>query len=119
MLKTLLTIVFPPYAVCRFGCINSCALPVAGLWVGGLCLLAYHFTGGREMPNEIIRLGSLLGGLGLIGIAIVWAQTTINRFRQGDCSGRRRGILCRTIPPATDADADDDPLAEVERARNL
>ncbi len=119
MLKTLLTIIFPPYAVCRFGCINSCALPVLGLWVGGLSLLAYYFVAGQETANDVIRLGSLLGGLGLIGISVVWAQTAINRFRQGDCSGGKRGVLCQTIPPATQSSEEKDPLEEVERARNL
>ena len=121
MLKTLLIILFPPYAVCRYGCINSCALPIAGLWLGGIFLLGYHVIEGRLFANELIRTGSLAAGLGLIGLSIAWTQTTISRVTQGNHTGGGRGLLCRVIPSdgGSSPDEDDDPLAEVERARKL
>ena len=121
MLKTLLTILFPPYAVCRYGCISACALPIASFWIGGLFLLGYYVTEGHQIANDVIRLGSLLVGLSLIGLAIVWAQSTIARVTQRNCRGEQRGILCQAVSPArkTSPNEDDDPLAEVERARDL
>ncbi len=120
-MKTLLTILFPPYAVCRYGCISTCALPIASFWLGGLFLLGYYVTEGHQITNDVIRLGSLLVGLSLIGLSILWAQTTIARVRERNCKDGQRGILCQAVSPArkTSPDDYDDPLAEVERARDL
>ena len=95
MFKRILTAIFPPVAVCRYGCINSCTLPITGFWIGGLVLLGYFLFGGHRIANKLIKYGSLAGGLGLLAIAFIWAA------------------MCRPIPRANTGSVtstDDDPL---------
>lgn len=124
MFKSILTATFPPVAVCRYGCVSCCTLPIAAFWIGGLLLLGYYIFGGHDTVNELIRYGSLVTGLTMLMIAVLWAQSTIARVKQGQGSSGDRGTLCRPIPRASQkrpsvTTADDDPLAEVEKARKL
>ncbi|HBS25681.1 MAG TPA: hypothetical protein DD827_00905 [Gammaproteobacteria bacterium] len=121
MFKRILTAIFPPVAVCRYGCINSCTLPITGFWIGGLVLLGYFLFGGHRIANELIKYGSLAGGLGLLAIAFIWAQSTIAQVGQGKCTNTdisssdtsSRRAMCRPIPRANTGSVtstDDDPL---------
>jgi len=115
VVKQILGLVVPPLAVCRYGCASCCALPIAGFWIGGLILLAFHFSLDGEM-NRLIEMGSLAGGLALVALSIAWAELTIARAERDGCEEEdgSRGI-CASIPSANEPD----PIEEVRKAREV
>lgn len=117
MPKNLLLILFPPLAVCRYGCANCCVLPITGFWVGGLLLLYYFISHAQQSHNELLSYGSLAGGIGLLSLAAIWGQNTIARNKKGRCDHRkpRSKRLCQVIPRANE----NDPLDEIEKAKKL
>ncbi|MGF1644496.1 MAG: hypothetical protein ACFCUJ_12680 [Thiotrichales bacterium] len=114
MKKVLWATFVPPVAVCRFGCANACAFPVAAFWVGGIALLGFHFTQKPHL-NSLIETGSLVAGLTMLAISMVWAQLVIAQVRRDGCGDRERNIICSAIPSADEVN----PLDEVKRAKEL
>lgn len=82
-------------------------------------MLGYYFVEGQH-ANELIRTGSLVSGLALLGISIVWAKMTIMQVAREGCSDEEARGICRSIPSihhAPDPLDSSDPLAEVEKAK--
>ncbi|MGF1546803.1 MAG: hypothetical protein ACFCUG_05720 [Thiotrichales bacterium] len=114
MKKIVLAALVPPVAVCRFGCANACAFPIAAFWVGGIALLGYHFTQAPHL-NSLLDTGSLVAGITLLAIAMAWAQLVIAQVRRDGCVDHERDPICRVIPSADE----ENPLDEAKRAREL
>lgn len=112
MKRALLTFLTPPFAVCRYGCAGCCAAPIAVFWLTGIVAIGYGVVGG---PTNLMgpSWNTVLLGLGLWGIAAVWAAVTIRSADDKHCD-RRSGTLCHKILPADD---ERDPFEEVRKAR--
>lgn len=76
-------------------------------------MVGYYFVEGQH-ANNLIRTGSLVSGLALLGISIVWAKMTIIQVAREGCSDEKSRGICRNIPSIHD---NSDPLAEVEKAK--
>ena len=114
MNQTLLNIFIPPLAICRYGSAACCIYPVSGFWVGGIALLAYHFTTSHHI-NVLTELGSLYGGIAMILISIVWTRLTLKKVASDEgMSARRRNTICNRILPNPQ---ERDPLEETIKAR--
>jgi len=112
MKRALLTFLTPPFAVCRYGCAGCCAAPIAVFWLAGIVAIGYGVVGG---PTNLMgpSWNTVLLGLGLWGIAAVWAAVTIRAADDKSCDGRSNP-LCHKILPADD---EQDPFEEVRKAR--
>ena len=112
MNRTLLAVLIPPFAVCRYGCAGCCAAPIGVFWVTGIVSLVYGYLGG---PLELdgISWGTMALGAVLWAIAAVWASLTIRGVDADKCE-RKSSSLCSKIVPRVE---DDDPLEQVRRAR--
>jgi hypothetical protein len=90
-------------------------LPITVFWVGGLAALLYHFI---EAPAEHSWLfnGSLLLGIGMILLAIIWTEMAILKNQRQGCGEKSPpGNICRIIPGSQEQD----PFEEVRRAKEL
>jgi len=116
MYRHILGIAIPPLAICRYGCSNSCALPITIFWVGGLAALAYHFF---QAPVESSWLynGSLILGIAMIALSIIWTELTIARVIRDGCdkSSDNKSSLCGVVPNEQESD----PFEEVRKAKEL
>lgn len=107
-----LTLVAPPFAVCKFGCADCCAAPITVFWITGLVSIVYGIVGG---PTNLMgpSWNTIALGLALWGIAAVWAAITIRSTDEDTCKGLN-DPLCNKILPETD---ESDPFDEVRKAR--
>ncbi len=116
MYRHILGITIPPLAICRYGCASCCALPITVFWVGGLAALGYHFF---HAPVEASWMynGSLLLGIGMIVLSIIWTEMTITRvIREGcDEDTSQKSKICHVIAPGQESD----PFEEVRKAKEL
>ena len=112
MRRTLLTLLTPPFAVCRYGCAGCCAAPIAVFWITGIVAIIYGFVGG---PTNLLgpSLNTIALGVALWGIAFVWAMITIRGADDDRCRDRD-STLCHQILPT---DEEPDPFDEVRKAR--
>lgn len=112
--RSVLALLAPPVAVCRYGCAGCCAAPIAVFWITGIVSLVYAFFGG-PVATEGISLGTLALGAALWGIATVWAETVIKSVEEDENDPEcetRKSTVCRMVPPHSD---DRDPLDEVKK----
>ena len=116
MYRHILGIAIPPLAICRYGCASSCALPVTIFWAGGLAALAYHFFQAPAEYNWLYN-GSLMLGLAMIVLSIIWTELTITRVAREGCdkSQNKKSSICNVVPGAQESD----PFEEVRKAKEL
>ena len=112
MKRAVLTLVTPPFAVCKFGCASCCAAPIAVFWITGIVSIVYGIVGG---PANLMgpSWNTIALGLALWGIAAVWAAITIRSTDEDKCKGLKNP-LCENILPEAD---ESDPFDEVRKAR--
>ncbi|MBZ0071739.1 MAG: hypothetical protein WCY26_05810 [Thiohalobacteraceae bacterium] len=110
-MKTLLTLLTPPVAACRYGCASCCAAPIGVFWLTGIVSILYGALWGG--PADGTGWQTIVLGLGLWGIAATWAYLSL---RNTDSEGRdeRSGRLCSKILPSVE---EPDPFDEVRKAR--
>lgn len=104
----------PPIAVCHYGCAGNCAAPIGVFWIAGLVSIVYSFFGGPTGFGEF-SAGTFLFGIILWGIAITWAELTINGIETDDSDfqcNNSNSTLCRIVKPELD---DSDPMDEVKK----
>jgi len=111
MKRALLTILTPPFAVCKYGCAGCCAAPIAVFWITGIVGIAYGLVGG---PANLMgpSWNTVLLGVTLWGIAVMWTAITI-RSAGDDVCVERNNELCRKILPSDETD----PFDEIRKAR--
>lgn len=112
MARTILSLLVPPFAVCRYGCAGCCAAPIGVFWVTGIVALIYGYAGG-PLGLDGISWGTVGLGVILWLIASVWAFLTIRAVDKDQCD-RKSSPLCNRIIPRSD---ESDPMDEVRRAR--
>ncbi len=112
MKAKLLTLLTPPVAVCKYGCAGCCAAPIAVFWITGIVAIIYGSVGG---PTNLMgpSLNTMLLGVGLWGIASVWAMIAIRGADEDRCRNDN-STLCHQILPT---DEEPDPFDEVRKAR--
>jgi hypothetical protein len=112
MKRALLTLLTPPFAVCKYGCAGCCAAPITVFWLTGMVAIVYGSVGG---PTNLMApsWNTVLLGLALWGIASVWAELTI-RGADDDRCAERNSTLCHQILSRDDESA---PFDEVRKAR--
>ncbi|HHJ14737.1 MAG TPA: hypothetical protein ENJ79_10260 [Gammaproteobacteria bacterium] len=112
MKRALLILLLPPYAACRFGCAGCCAAPIGVFWLASLTSVGYGLMGG---PTNLMgpSLNTLLLGLVMWGISVVWAAITVRSANEERCANRGRKSLCNNILPGDESD----PFDEVRKAR--
>lgn len=112
MKRMLLSLVTPPFAACRYGCAGCCAAPIGVFWLTGIVAIVYGMLGG---PANLMgpSWNTVALGVGLWGIAAVWAMLTIRGADDDRCT-KRDSTLCRKISPRDD---EQDPFEEVRKAR--
>lgn len=112
MRQTLLTLLVPPLAACRYGCAGCCAAPIAVFWIAGMVALVYGVVGG-PLGKFGVSWTTVTLGFALWAIASVWAEFVI-RGADDDKCGRRTSTLCSRILPNVH---ETDPLDEARKAR--
>jgi hypothetical protein len=112
MKRAMLTLLTPPFAVCRFGCAACCAAPIAVFWMTGIVAIIYGSVGG---PTNLVgpSWNTVLLGVALWGIAAVWAAVTIRGTDDDRCT-ERNSTLCDQILSRND---ERDSFDEVRKAR--
>ncbi len=112
MKKTLISIVVPPMAACRYGCGTSCAGPISIFWVAGIIAVIYAFMGG---PASLAGLDyyTLLLGLALWAIATVWTMLTMSGVEEDRCQGIFSPLNNKVIPKLDESD----PFDEIQKLK--
>lgn len=117
MSRYLLASIFPPLAVCRYGCAGCCAAPIGVFWLAGVVSIIYGLFGGPA-GHDHISWATVLLGIGLWVIAIFWALNVIKGVSDDksdpQCS-QKRSNLCSII--ATEEQTGN-PLDEVKKFTN-
>ena len=112
--RSILALLVPPIAVCRYGCAGCCAAPIAVFWIAGIISIIYAFFGG-PVATEGISLGTLALGAALWGIASIWAETVIKSVEQDENDPEcetRNSTVCRMVRPRAD---EHDPMEDVKK----
>ncbi|MFO8024526.1 hypothetical protein [Thiohalophilus sp.] len=112
--RSILALLAPPVAVCRYGCAGCCAAPIAVFWIAGISSIVYAFFGG-PLATEGISLGTLALGAALWGIASIWAETVIKSVEQDENDPEcevRGSTVCRMVRPRVD---EHDPMEDVKK----
>lgn len=112
--RSILALLAPPVAVCRYGCAGCCAAPIAVFWIAGIISIIYAFFGG-PVVSEGISLGTLALGAALWGIASIWAETVIKSVEQDESDPEcetRSSTVCRMVRPRAD---EHDPMEDVKK----
>ena len=119
MHRHILGVAIPPIAICRYGCAGCCALPITIFWVGGVAALIYFFFYAQPEHSWLYN-GSLLLGLGMIALSIVWTEMTITRVIRTGCNKPKstKKSFCGGLAGGIEEE-EIDPLEEVRRAREL
>lgn len=112
MKKTLISIVMPPMAACRYGCGTSCAGPISIFWGAGIIAIIYAFFGG---PANLAGVDpyTLLLGVVLWAIASVWTLLTMSGVEEDRCSGIFSPLNSKVIPKLDESD----PLEELRKLK--
>jgi hypothetical protein len=110
-MKQLLTLLFPPYAICRYGCTGFCAAPIAVFWITGLVGIIYGLMGGLGISVGIDWLIVSLG-ISMMVIAAGWAWLAIRKAEQEKLENPGSPI-CRIFPGLDESN----PFDEVKKAR--
>ena len=112
--RSILALLVPPVAVCRYGCASCCAAPIGVFWLAGIISIIYAFFGGPA-ELETISLGTLTLGAALWGIASIWAENTIKGVDDDEKDPKcdsKASTVCRMVRPTMD---DSDPMDEVKK----
>jgi hypothetical protein len=110
MKRTILAILVPPFAVCRYGCAGYCAAPIGLFWLAGIVSIVYSFYGG-PLGVEGISWTTLLLGIVMWVIATVWARDVIKGVDE-DKLQTKTSSLCRMVKPSVD---DHDPFEDIRK----
>lgn len=110
-MKTLLTLLTPPFAACRYGCAGCCAAPIGVFWLTGIVSILYGALWGG--PAEGTGWQTVVLGFGLWGIAAVWAALTIRNADPESCDENPSRLYSRILPSVDEPD----PFDEVRKAR--
>lgn len=112
--RSILALLVPPVAVCRYGCAGCCAAPIGVFWLAGIISIIYAFFGGPAQLQGV-SMGTLTLGAVLWGIAAIWAENVIKGVEQDEndpkCDSRASSV-CRIVKPRLD---ESDPLDEVKK----
>jgi len=111
MKRIWLSILVPPFAVCRYGCAGCCAAPIGVMWIAAIISIFYGLAGGPAATSATSWITVLLGSA-LWLIASIWAMTVIrgvNDKSDPKCANKRSPI-CRP------SGGDDDPMAELKNS---
>lgn len=111
MKQRLLTLLTPPLAACRYGCAGCCAAPIGVFWLTAIVSILYGAIWGG--PVEGTGWQTVLLGLVLWAMAVLWASLTIRGAKEDNCA-ERTDSLCGKILPSLD---ETDPFEEVRKAR--
>ena len=114
MKRSVLGVVIPPLAVCRYGCAGCCAAPIGVFWLAGIISIVYAFFGGPT-GSDGISLGTLALGVILWVIAIIWAENVIKGVTEDENDKKcetKASTVCRLVRPKLD---DSDPMEEVKK----
>ena len=116
MHRYIIGIVAPPLAICRYGCASCCAFPITVYWLGGLAALAYHFFK-APIENSWLYNGSLILGLVMISLSVIWTELTIKRVIRDGCDepAEQKRTVCDVLPGGQESD----PFEEVRKAKEL
>jgi hypothetical protein len=110
-MKQILTLLVPPYAICRYGCTGFCAAPIGVFWLTGLFGIIYGFMGGLGISQGTDWLVVSLGA-GLVAIAAGWAWLAIRKAEQEEHDSAGNPV-CRIFPGVDESN----PFDEVKKAR--
>jgi len=112
MKRAVLTLLIPPLAACRYGCAGCCAAPIGVFWLASITSIGYGLLGG---PTNLMgpSVTTILLGIGMWGIAAVWAAITIRGADDDKCE-RQSSPVCNKITSSND---ESDPFDEVRKAR--
>lgn len=110
-MKTLLTLLTPPLAACRYGCAGCCAAPIGVFWLTGIVSILYGALWGG--PAEGTGWQTVVLGFGLWCIAAVWTALTIRNTDSESCDEHPSRLCSKILPSADEAD----PFDEVRKAR--
>ncbi len=114
MRRSILALLVPPVAVCRYGCAGCCAAPIGVFWITGIVSIIYAFYGGPA-GTEGISMGTLTLGAVLWGIAAIWAENVIRGVDEDNQDSRcekKSSTVCRIVQPRVD---ESDPMDEVKK----
>lgn len=111
-MKSLLSIMVPPLAVCRYGCAGCCAAPIGVFWLAGIVSLIYGYRGG-PLQLDGVSWYTVALGIALWAIAVVWTLITLRNADDDRCR-KRSSALCSKVSAQVD---ERDPLDEVRKAR--
>ena len=119
MHRYLLGLLLPPVAICRYGCAGCCALPISVFWIGGITALTY-FLFHAAPEHTWLHQGSLILGVAMIAISVVWTLLTLNRVIRDGCeqSESKNKKFCGGTTTRY-SEYEEDPLEEVQRLKKL
>jgi len=112
--RSIMALLVPPIAVCRYGCAGCCAAPIGVFWIAGIISIIYAFFGGPA-GVEGVSLGTLTLGATLWGIAAVWAENVIKGVEADEKDPKceaSASTVCRIVRPRSD---ESDPMDEVKK----
>lgn len=114
MRRSVIAVMAPPLAVCRYGCAGCCAAPIGVFWLAGIGALIYGLVGG-PLGAEGVSWWTVGLGVVLWAIAAAWAETTIRGVAldeaDRDCT-RSISTMCRLVSPRVN---EDDPFDQVKK----
>lgn len=113
MKRSALSLLVPPYAVCRYGCAGCCAAPIAVFWLAGITGIIYGAFFGGPLGLQTISWNTVGLGALLWAIAAVWSSVTVHTVDDDRCA-KRTAPICNKIVPRAD---EQDPFEEVRKAR--
>ncbi len=109
--RTLISLLIPPLAVCWYGCSRCCAAPIGVFWLTGMGGIVYGLLGGPAgLPT--ISWTTVLLGIGLWGLAFIWAATVMQNTDDPKCT-KKPSPLCKVVGGNDHDDAN--PLEDVKK----
>ena len=111
--RTLLALLSPPIAVCRFGCAGCCAAPIGVFWLAGIVSMIYGSVGG---PANLAGPSWNTIGLGIVlwVVASAWAALAIRGRAVESCAGKTPGLCASVLQEGRE---ESDPFEDVPKAR--
>lgn len=113
MKRTLLTLLVPPVAVCRYGCAGCCAAPIGVMWIAAIVSIIYGFAGGPA-GKDMISWATVGLGILLWVIAVVWAITVVRGVDEDKADPKcqkKRSTVCNIVK----SDDDNDPVSDIKK----
>ena len=113
MQRTTLSIIVPPFAVCRYGCAGCCAAPIGVMWIAGIIGIIYGYFGGPAQHNTVSWATVSLGII-LWVIAAIWAWTVVRGVNDDKSDPKcqsKKSTICRIAKD----DDDSDPMSDIKK----